>query len=56
MCTFGGRPRFLLAPASVVVVVDAPPDFLFLLPFGRPRPLLVGLASAAPGGRQTKLD
>jgi hypothetical protein len=48
ICTFGGRPRFLLALASVVAVADVPPDFLFLLPLGRPRPLLGGLTSAAP--------
>lgn len=45
--TLGGLPRFFFtgAPSDGPVVADAAPDFLFLLPLGRPRPLLAGCAS-----------
>ena len=45
--TLGGLPLFFLTgvPSEGAVVADAAPDFLFLLPLGRPRPLLAGCAS-----------
>lgn len=48
--TLGGLPRFLLAsglegPAAAV----GSPAFLFLLPFGRPRPRFTGVEGSAVG-------
>jgi hypothetical protein len=45
--TLGGLPLFFFTctPSDGPVVADAAPDFLFLLPLGRPRPLLAGCAS-----------
>lgn len=45
--TLGGLPLFFFpgTPSDGPVVADAAPDFLFLLPFGRPRPLLAGCVS-----------
>lgn len=45
--TLGGRPRFL---GVVGADASAAPvnDFLFLLPFGRPRPLFAGVAAEVP--------
>jgi hypothetical protein len=48
--TFGGRPRFLGGAAGEPGAGpdELVPDFLFLLPLGRPRPRLTGgLAGAA---------
>jgi len=47
--TFGGRPRF--RGMVGVVGLSEPPeasDFLFLLPFGRPRPRLTGAVVEVP--------
>lgn len=48
--TFGGRPRFLgaLGVVGLSGPADEAPDFLFLLPFGRPRPRLMGEAVEVP--------
>ena len=45
--TLGGLPLFFFtgAPSDGPGAADAAPDFLFLLPLGRPRPLLAGCAS-----------
>ena len=45
--TLGGLPLFFFtgAPSGGAAVADAAPDFLFLLPLGRPRPLLAGCDS-----------
>jgi len=50
MLTFGGRPRFL-GTVGVVGLSGAEevPAFLFLLPFGRPRPRLACEAVDVPG-------
>jgi hypothetical protein len=50
-CTLGGLPLFFLTPSDDDgTVVDSAPDFLFLLPLGRPRLLLgaTSLGSVAP--------
>lgn len=43
--TFGGRPRFLgiVGVVGLAAVDEDAPDFLFLLPLGRPRPRLAGV-------------
>jgi lipid-binding SYLF domain-containing protein len=48
--TLGGRPRFLgVVGTDASAAADAPVnDFLFLLPFGRPRPLFTGVAVEVP--------
>ena len=45
--TLGGLPLFFFVdvPSDGAVAAGGAPDFLFLLPLGRPRPLLGGCAS-----------
>lgn len=47
--TFGGRPRFRAVGVVGLSGADEPPDFLFLLPLGRPRPRFCGGAVEVPG-------
>lgn len=65
--TLGGLPRFFLTGGSEVDASGtaeeddaAAPDFLFLLPLGRPRPLLAGgfgsLDSATAGGGRNVIN
>lgn len=65
--TLGGLPRFFLTGGSEVDAAgaaeeDEAPDFLFLLPLGRPRPLLAGgfgsldSASATTGWGEDRYD